>query len=107
MRIAFLIARCLAGIIALWAIAKHPYNFYVFTRWTVFLVCCWGLWICRPRVWPSFAPAYIAVGVFFNPLLPFHFQRSTWHILDAIAGIVLLASVVLHRLRGDSNIANV
>lgn len=94
---AFSVARFAAGAIALYAISKHPYNFYVLTRWVVFLVCCWGFWICRSRIWPSFAPAYIAIGLVFNPLLPFHFQRSTWQVLDAAAGVALLASLVLHR----------
>ena len=94
---AFFIARCLAGAIALYAIASHPYNAYIFTRWTVFLVCCWGVWLCRNRMWRSFAPAYLGVGVLFNPLLPFHFQRSTWQLLDAAAALVPLASLPLHR----------
>lgn len=103
---AFFIARCIAGAIALSAIAKHPYNFYVFTRWAVFLVCCWGFWLSRHRMWPSFAPAYIVVGVVFNPLLPFHFQRETWQVVDAAAGIILLASLALHRSTHDSNDGN-
>jgi uncharacterized protein DUF6804 len=102
MSLAFSIARFAAGAIAFYAIAKHPHNFYVLTRWIVFLVCCWGFWICRNRIWPSFAPAYIAIGLVFNPLFPFHFQRSNWHVLDAVAGTVLLASVALHRPADDS-----
>jgi hypothetical protein len=104
--VVFLVARCLAGAFALYAIAKHQYNFYVLTRWIVFLVCCWGFWACRSRVWPSFAPAYVAIGLLFNPIFPFHFQRSTWQVLDAVAGIVLLASVPLHRSTHDSNNRN-
>ena len=103
---AFFIGRCLAAGIALYAIAKHPYNFYVLTRWTVFLVCCWGVWLSRSHMWPSFAPAYVVVGVVFNPLFPFHFQRPTWQVLDATAGIVLLASFALHRSTRHSNDRN-
>ena len=105
-RAAFVIVRCVTAGFAFYAIAKHPYNFYVLTRWAVFLVCCWGFWRCRSRIWPSFAPAYIAVGLVFNPLFPFHFQRSTWQVFDAVAGIVLLASLLLHRITHDSNHRN-
>lgn len=92
-RIAFILVRCIAAALAFYAVAKHPYIFYILTRWAIFLVCSWGLWLGRGRFWPSFAPAYIAVGLVFNPLLPFHFQRSTWHTLDLVAGIILLVSL--------------
>ena len=94
-RAAFVIARCVAAGFALYATAKHPYNFYVLTRWVVFLTCCCGLWLNRSRLWPSFAPAYAVVGLVFNPVLPFHFTRSTWHTLDIAAGAILLASLLL------------
>ena len=90
---AFFIARCVAAGFSLYATAQHSYNFYVLTRWVVFLTGCWGLWLGRSRFWPSFAPAYIAVGLIFNPILPFHFTRSTWHTLDIAAGAVLLISL--------------
>lgn len=93
-RIAFTLARCLAAALAFYATGKHPYNLYIVARWTVFLACCWGLWLCRSRIWPSLAPAYVAVGLVFNPLLPFHFHRSTWHTLDIAAGTILVLSLV-------------
>ena len=96
-RAAFVIARCVAAGFALYATAKHPYNFYVLTRWVVFLACCFGLWLNRNRLWPSFASAYGVVGLVFNPLLPFHFTRSTWHVLDITAGTVFLASLLFDR----------
>lgn len=92
-RIAFILVRCLAAALAFYAAGKHPYNFYILARWAVFLVCFWGLWLCRGRIWPSFAPAYFGVGLIFNPLLPFHFRRSTWHTLDIAVGIILVMSL--------------
>ncbi|MBI3853477.1 MAG: hypothetical protein HY298_24785 [Verrucomicrobia bacterium] len=96
-RIVFIIARCFAAALAFYATAQLPYNYYTFTRWMVFLVCCWALWICRRRLWPSFAPAYFAIGLLFNPVLSFHFPRSTWRALDIAAGVFLLLSLLLHR----------
>jgi uncharacterized membrane protein YccC len=102
-RIAFILVRCLAAALAFYATGKHPYNFYILARWTVFLACCWGIWLGRARIWPSFAPAYMAVGLVFNPLLPFHFQRSTWHTLDIAVGIVLAVSLAFSPAPNDSN----
>ena len=102
-RIAFVIARCVAAGLALWATDKHPHSFYVVARWVVFATCCCGLWLNRSRFWPSFAPAYGVVGLFFNPFLPFYFARSTWHNLDIAAGVILLASLAFHDSPNTSN----
>lgn len=96
-RIGFIVVRILAAGIAFYATQKHPYSFYILTRWVVFLTCCWGLWMARNRLWPSFAPAYFAIGLIFNPVLPFHFQRATWFWIDIAVGVVLLASLFLER----------
>lgn len=102
MNTAFLIARCGASAMALYATARHPYDFYVLTRWSVFAVCCWGVWIEKDteirsvRALP--VPAYLAIGVIFNPFLPFHFARSTWQFVDVLAGIILMASVVVTQI---------
>ena len=101
-RIAFILVRCLAAALAFYAAGKHPYNFYILARWTVFFACCWGLWLCRGRIWPSFAPAYFAVGLVFNPFLPFHFRRSTWHTLDIAVGIILVVSLAFSHAPRDS-----
>lgn len=89
----FVLLRCVAAGFAFYATAKHPYNFYVVTRWVVFLTCCWGLWSLGAQVWRSFGLGYIAIGLIFNPLFPFHFQRSIWHTLDIAAGAILLLSI--------------
>jgi hypothetical protein len=97
------VARSLAAALAFYATTKQPYNFYIFTRWMVFLTCGWGLWLCWKRLWPSFAPGYFVVGLLFNPFSPFHFQRSTWHNLDIAAGVILLISMAFHRNSNHSS----
>jgi hypothetical protein len=96
-RFAFAIARCLAAGFALYATARHPYSFYILTRWVVFLTCCWGLLLLRHRLWPSCAPIYALVALVFNPIAPFHFARSTWHNLDIAAAAALLVSLAFDR----------
>jgi hypothetical protein len=96
-RVGFIIARCVAAGFAFWATARHPYDFYILTRWVVFVTCCWGVFLCRHRLWPSIAPVYAVIGLVFNPLAPFHFARNTWHDLDIIAAVVLLVSLAFNR----------
>lgn len=101
-RIAFIVVRCIAAAFAFYAIGRHPYDVYILTRWVVFLTCCWGLWLSRGRIWPSFAPIYVAVGLVFNPFLPLHFSRSIWHTLDIGAGILLLITLAFSATKNDS-----
>ena len=92
-RYPFLLARCIAATLAFWAVSKHSYDFYVLTRWVLCITCVWGLVLCRRRPWPSFAPAYAIIGILFNPVMPFHFARTTWHKIDIAAGVVLLVTL--------------
>jgi hypothetical protein len=98
-RFGFMVARFVAAGFALWATARHPYSFYILTRWVVFVTCCWGVYRLRLRLWPSFAPAYAVVGLILNPIAPFHFSRGTWHNLDVAAAVILLASIPFDRAR--------
>ena len=96
-RICFIAARCVAAAFALYATQRHPYSFYILTRWVVFLSCCWGVFLLRNRLLHSFAPVYVAVGLVFNPIVPFHFTRNTWHNLDIAAAGALLVSIAFDR----------
>jgi hypothetical protein len=88
-RVGFIMAQCLAAGFVFYATGKHPYSYYIITRWVVFIACCWGV-IGFRRLRGVAWPIYFAVGITFNPLLPFHFARVTWHNLDIAAGALLL-----------------
>jgi len=96
-RLGFIIARCFAAGFAFWATAKHPYSFYDLTRWVVFVTSCWGVFLCRRRLWPSAGLAYAVIGLVLNPLFPFRFARNTWHNLDIATGVILLISLAFSR----------
>lgn len=95
LRTAFVLLHCLAAGLAFYAVPKHPYNYYIIARWTIFLTCCWGISVSllRRNLVPSVL--YVAVGLFFNPVLPFHFPRTTWQTLDIAAGVILIFSIFL------------
>jgi len=95
--ILFVIVRIIAAGFAFTATAKHPYDFYVVTRWIVFLTCGWGAFLSYRRPWPSPLAIYIVVGILFNPLFQLHFSRGTWHNLDILAGVALLGSLLFQK----------
>lgn len=105
MKNAFIAAHFLAAGLALAATGRQPYNFYVLTRWTVFLVCCWGVWEYRNHVRPWMMVSYIALGVIFNPIHPFRFKRERWEWIDLGAAMALtIKGVVQTKGRKDKHL---
>ncbi|MEX0777839.1 MAG: DUF6804 family protein [Phycisphaeraceae bacterium] len=82
------------------ALGPQPYNFYRVLR---LVVCVSALW-CGYRLWAmgearTLHSAFVGVGLvgfaitalLFNPLLPLHFVRSTWAVLDVMTGAWFIA----------------
>ena len=82
------------------AVANWPYGFYTVLR---FVVCGSAIYLgftaasLNSRVWPWVMGV---TAVLFNPLVPVHFPRSTWRVLDFVAAVVFAIS--LATLRGKS-----
>ena len=74
------------------AVADLPYGFYVLLRW---IVCATATALAfdffRLRI-IGWVWGIGILAVLFNPLVPIHFNRETWRILDVLAGIILLIS---------------
>jgi FtsH-binding integral membrane protein len=93
LRTIFILARCFAAFIAVWAVENHPYDYYIFTRWVVFGTCCYGLYFNRQIVWKSTSPFFALLGLIFNPIVPFHIHKETWHLFDISAAVIFLISI--------------
>jgi len=72
------------------AAGGHLYSFYTITRWVVFLVCCWGVYQSQKSSPKGILIGFIGIGVLFNPLIPFHFKKDLWQIIDIISGIAII-----------------
>jgi hypothetical protein len=90
----FILLRLIAAGFAFAAIWKHPYNFYILTRWIILVVCAVALWMSKFNLRPNLILGYMALAIVFNPFLPFHFSRDSWHICDTVAGAFLLISLI-------------
>jgi hypothetical protein len=104
--IAWLVA---AGMLGIAITGRHPYAFYTQLRWiccAVFIYSAFAFTYsavdvyrsCRkdpdvaaPVVFHLVIALVFAAGAFlFNPLIPFHFRRETWQLLDKISlGVVI------------------
>jgi len=68
-----------------------PYNYYVFLKWTIFILSIFVVYKVKDRI---VAVIFIsAVGILFNPILPFTFKKEIWHIIDFVLGLLLILSI--------------
>ncbi|MGD9419264.1 MAG: DUF6804 family protein [Verrucomicrobiales bacterium] len=93
-----------AAVFSFVAIADLPYGFYRLLRWVacgVAIASAVQLHINRHSGWVW---ALGIVALIFNPLIPFHFSKDTWRILDFGAGALFV--VTLWITRQDEQRAN-
>jgi hypothetical protein len=78
------------------AIAHLPYVYYTFMR---IVICGSAALIATvgfreessPQAW---AVLFVLIAVLFNPIVPIHFNRSTWFYLDLGAAGVFIAHLI-------------
>jgi len=73
---------------------KHPYGFYVLLRWIACLVFVYSAMVAGWLRSPVWTWLFVVEAVLFNPLVPVHFARSTWQILDWLSLAIIVAAVV-------------
>ena len=78
-----------AGISALWALHRLPYDYYAIIRWLVFAGAGYGAYeFSRRRV--SIAAIACAIeAILFNPIFPLRLHRFQWQPIDLVGGVAL------------------
>src|SRR5260370_17440903 len=90
----FAIARLIVVAELLLALLRWPYSYYRILRWAVCIIASYGAFRTFDMGRRTWAWIFVALAVLFNPIAPIYFARATWNLLDALAAIVLLLSVV-------------
>ena len=81
-----------AIILIIAATTKQHYNYYVFVRWTVFILALYTAYKTRHR--PVVIIILIsAVGILFNPIFPFKFTKGIWKLIDFFFALIILMTV--------------
>jgi hypothetical protein len=65
-----------------------PYSYYIILRWVILIssaIIAYNFYNSKLQGWTL---VFGAVGILFNPILPFYLAKSTWVILDFIGAIV-------------------
>jgi hypothetical protein len=102
------IARIVASALLFWALARHPYGYFVLLRWVTcgVLAYCGYLSYSLKRI--PWAWLFGFLALLFNPIAPVRLDRQTWAYLDIGTGVILLTSIFfvreLIKMKGESNV---
>ena len=92
-RLIDIIIRLLTVGLLVWALDKHPYNYYKLLRW---IVCGTTAYITTLSIIQKKYFWTILTGVFvliFNPFIPFYLDRDTWRIIDLITAGEIITTI--------------
>jgi len=84
----------LAAILLFWALADNPYGYYQLLRWVVTIIAIHNAYKAYNLERIGWTWVFGIIALLFNPILPFYLERDTWQIIDVIAGIVFMISVL-------------
>lgn len=73
----------------------HPYAFYQWLRWAVFLGAGFGAWRFGVRNWWLATLLLGLLSILFNPFNPFRLSRYQWQPYDVAGAIVCFVTAAL------------
>lgn len=83
------LALAVAAVLLLVALAPLPYGYYTFLRIAVAGATIWSLAVHWESVPVAFKATLIVLGIIFNPVIPLHFRREVWQVIDAVGAVLL------------------
>lgn len=60
----------------------------------VVIYCAWTCFICYGRGLYIILGIFIIIGIIFNPIIKFHFEREEWRIIDVIVLVIMILHLV-------------
>jgi len=97
--IGFTIARIASSVMLFWALARHPYSYYILLRWVVCGTAGFGVLLAVDSERRGWAWTFGVIALLFNPIIPVHLSREIWAPVDLVAGAILLVSLFTVRWR--------
>lgn len=99
------IARIVSAGLLFWALARHPYDYYILLRWVVSGSSAFSAYIAAELNQKGWIWIMGIVAVFFNPIIPVHLSRPIWTPIDIITGIIIIISLfsIKERKRQNGN----
>lgn len=102
-----LIARVLAAIMLVWALDRHPYDYYTLLRWITCGVSAYMAWYSAELAKDGWVWIFGITALLFNPLIPVHLSRDTWAVIDLAAAALMVVSLFTVRTPKEGRKDNV
>ncbi len=82
----------IASLLIIACYSSQNHNYYVLLRWVIFSSSIYWAYKTKQTSILAFILS-VALGILFNPIMPFHFPKSIWTMIDMIVGIFLLIRI--------------
>jgi hypothetical protein len=86
-------AKVCAGVLLVWALARHPYGYYKLLRWVVCGVSAYSALEAAELKNRGWVITFGIMALMFNPLIPVQLGRATWGFVDFGAAVLLAVSL--------------
>ncbi len=80
-----------------------PYGFFMLLRFVVFASSAYVAWIVYETQKEKWVWIFGFLAVLFNPFIVIHLNREIWSVIDFIAGVFLVASIFIFKLKQRTN----
>lgn len=88
----FKLARLVAALMLLGALARNPYDYYTILRWVVCPIAGYGAVQANARHDHTWTWIFGVIAALHNPIVPVHLSRATWAPIDIACAVALLVS---------------
>ena len=86
------LARFGAAGLAVWAIGRQPYDFYMLVRWIVCLCAAYTAYLAFTEKRRGWAWVLVALAVVCNPIERFYLDRTRWAFVNGASAAILVGS---------------
>ncbi len=94
-----IIASILPSIFLLLAIIDGlPYGFFTLLKLIVFFTNIYLVWLALKSKNLLWIWIYGLIVILFNPIIPIHFERDIWVIIDVFTAFLLIISIFIFKL---------
>ena len=85
-------ARIVAIVMLLLALALNPYGYYILLRWVICAICAYYAFKAYGEKNVPWAWIFGVSAAVYNPIIPLHLGRSVWAVVNIASVVLLIAS---------------
>jgi hypothetical protein len=105
-RVFSILVRIISAGLLLWALDRHPYDYFTIMRWIVFASSSFCFYLATKSKQSVWLWVFGIIGLLFNPIIPIHLARKTWSVVDVVSALVLVVSIFVFHTGGARDTKN-